>query len=143
RYPGTAAALPPHLRAAPGPVPPAAQLPAGPGPRRWRPVAPGGGPAAPDRRRPRPARRAVRPADPHDSRPAPLPGSRRRRRARGVASTASDAEVKRAYRKLMSENHPDKLMGQGVPEDMIQLATERSQEIQTAYDLITKHRARG
>jgi len=63
--------------------------------------------------------------------------------ALGVASTASDAEVKRAYRKLMSENHPDKLMGQGVPEDMIQLATERSQEIQTAYDLITKHRARG
>ncbi len=60
--------------------------------------------------------------------------------ALGVAATASDAEIKRAYRKLMSENHPDKLMGQGVPADMVQLATERSQEIQTAYDLIRRHR---
>jgi len=60
--------------------------------------------------------------------------------ALGVSETISDADLKKAYRKLMSENHPDKLMGQGVPEDMIQMATERSQEIQTAYDLIQKHR---
>lgn len=58
----------------------------------------------------------------------------------GVSETASDTEIKRAYRKLMSENHPDKLSGQGVPEEMVKLATERSQEIQTAYDLIKKHR---
>ena len=60
--------------------------------------------------------------------------------ALGVSPQATDSEVKKAYRKLMSENHPDKLMGQGVPEDMIKLATERAQEIQTAYDLISKHR---
>jgi len=60
--------------------------------------------------------------------------------ALGATATMSDAELKKIYRKLMSENHPDKLTGQGVPEDMIKLATERTQEIQTAYDLIMKHR---
>jgi len=61
--------------------------------------------------------------------------------ALGVSPDASDADVKKAYRKLMSQYHPDKLMGQGLPEDMIKAATERSQEIQAAYDLITKSRA--
>lgn len=60
--------------------------------------------------------------------------------ALGVSPDDSDATIKKAYRKLMSENHPDKLMGQGMPEDMIQLATERVQEIRSAYDLIRKHR---
>ena len=60
--------------------------------------------------------------------------------ALGVSETASDAEVKKAYRKLMSQYHPDKLMGQGVPEDMIKVATEQSQEIQRAYELIKKAR---
>ena len=61
--------------------------------------------------------------------------------ALGASPEMSDSEVKKIYRKLMSENHPDKLTGQGVPEDMIKLATERAQEIQTAYELIKKHRA--
>jgi DnaJ like chaperone protein len=60
--------------------------------------------------------------------------------ALGVEKTATDAELKKAYRKLMSEYHPDKLIGQGMPEDMIKAATERSQEIQVAYDLIKKSR---
>lgn len=60
--------------------------------------------------------------------------------ALGVDSKISDGDLKKAYRKLMSENHPDKLMGQGVPEDMIKLATERVQEIQTAYELIKSQR---
>jgi len=61
-------------------------------------------------------------------------------KALGVEKTSSDEEVKRAYRKLMSQYHPDKLMGQGVPEDMIAVATEQAKEIQTAYDLIKKNR---
>lgn len=60
--------------------------------------------------------------------------------ALGVSADASDQEVKKAYRKLMSEYHPDKLIGQGLPEDMIKGATERSQEIQNAYARIKKHR---
>jgi len=62
--------------------------------------------------------------------------------ALGVKQSDTDAVVKRAYRKLMSENHPDKLIGQGVPEDMVRVATERSQEVQKAYDLIKKSRAK-
>ena len=63
--------------------------------------------------------------------------------ALGVNSSVNDKELKRAYRKLMSENHPDKLIAKGVPEDMIKLATERSQEIQAAYEMIRKHRGTG
>jgi len=60
--------------------------------------------------------------------------------ALGVDASATDAEVKRAYRKLMSQYHPDKLAGQGLPEDAVKAATERSQEIQVAYDMVKKSR---
>lgn len=60
--------------------------------------------------------------------------------ALGVKKKDSDAVIKKSYRRLIREFHPDKLMGQGLPEDMVKKATERSQEIQTAYDLIKKHR---
>ena len=60
--------------------------------------------------------------------------------ALGVSPDTSDNDVKKAYRKLMSQFHPDKLIGQGVPNDMVQAATERSQEIQRAYDLIKRSR---
>jgi DnaJ like chaperone protein len=61
-------------------------------------------------------------------------------KALGVSKDSSDAEIKRAYRKLMSQYHPDKLMGQGMPEDMIKMATEQAKDIQVAYDLIKKSR---
>jgi DnaJ like chaperone protein len=47
-------------------------------------------------------------------------------KALGVTKDSSDAEIKRAYRKLMSQYHPDKLIGQGMPEDMIAMATEQA-----------------
>lgn len=61
--------------------------------------------------------------------------------ALGVSENADMAEVKKAYRKLMSQYHPDKLIGQGLPDDMVKAATERSQEIQAAYDKIKKSKS--
>ena len=61
-------------------------------------------------------------------------------RALGVSEADSDREIKRAYRKLMSQYHPDKMIAKGVPEDMLAVATEKAQEVQAAYDVIEKAR---
>jgi DnaJ like chaperone protein len=58
----------------------------------------------------------------------------------GVSPSASDDELKKAYRKLMSENHPDKLAGKGLPESMREMAEERTREISHAYDVIKEAR---
>lgn len=58
----------------------------------------------------------------------------------GVAPSASDAEVKKAYRRLMSRHHPDKLAARGMPESMRAVAGERVREIRKAYDLIREQR---
>ena len=63
-------------------------------------------------------------------------------RVLGVDSSASDAEVKKAYRRLMSQHHPDKLVAKGLPEEMMQVATARTQEIKAAWDVIKANRAR-
>ncbi|HEX9208376.1 MAG TPA: co-chaperone DjlA [Steroidobacteraceae bacterium] len=58
----------------------------------------------------------------------------------GVAASAADAEVTRAFRRLMSQNHPDKLVAQGLPESMVTAAHERTQRILEAYETIKGHR---
>lgn len=58
----------------------------------------------------------------------------------GVSSAATDAEIKRAYRKLMSENHPDKLASRGLPESMREVAEQRTVEIGNAYQRIREAR---
>jgi len=58
----------------------------------------------------------------------------------GLKPKASNAEVKRAYRRLISQHHPDKLVAKGLPEEMMKIATEKTQQIQKAYDLIRNER---
>ncbi|MCP5366939.1 MAG: TerB family tellurite resistance protein [Hyphomicrobiales bacterium] len=58
----------------------------------------------------------------------------------GVAPGASDAEVKAAYRALIRENHPDKLIAQGLPQEFVDLANEKMASINAAYDRIERQR---
>jgi DnaJ like chaperone protein len=58
----------------------------------------------------------------------------------GVSETATDVEIKKAYRRLMNQHHPDKLVAKGLPEEMIKLANEKTQEIKSAYDMIKASR---
>jgi DnaJ like chaperone protein len=51
-----------------------------------------------------------------------------------VDASISDAEVTKAYRRLMSRHHPDKLVANGLPESMAQMAKEKTQRIQEAYE---------
>jgi DnaJ like chaperone protein len=60
--------------------------------------------------------------------------------ALGLSPSATDSQVKQAYRRLMSQNHPDKLAGRGLPESMREMAEERSREISTAYAVIKEAR---
>lgn len=60
--------------------------------------------------------------------------------ALGLTPEASEDEIKRAYRKMMIENHPDKIASKGLPESMRSIAEERAREINVAYDLIKNAR---
>lgn len=62
-------------------------------------------------------------------------------RVLGVSAGASDGEVKRAYRRLMNQHHPDKLVARGLPQEMMTLAEQKTHEIRAAYDRIKAHRS--
>jgi DnaJ like chaperone protein len=51
-----------------------------------------------------------------------------------VDANISDQEVTKAYRRQMSRHHPDKLVANGLPESMAQMAKEKTQRIQEAYE---------
>lgn len=59
----------------------------------------------------------------------------------GVTSEMTDDEIRRAYQKLVSQFHPDKLSGQGIPPAQLNEATERFKDIQIAYAFIKKYRS--
>jgi len=58
----------------------------------------------------------------------------------GVNEKVGDKEIKRAYRRLMNQHHPDKLVAKGLPEEMMQVAKEKTQEIKAAYEQVKKAR---
>lgn len=58
----------------------------------------------------------------------------------GVSESDSDQEIKRAYRKEMSKHHPDKLAAKGLPPEMMEMAKEKTQEIQQAWEWIRESR---
>lgn len=58
----------------------------------------------------------------------------------GIAPTATDAEVKSAYRKKAKEVHPDIVEGSGLSASFIRMAKEKFQELGNAYDTIRRHR---
>ncbi len=74
------------------------------------------------------------------AREAPRPSVRDAYQVLDVPESATDAEVKRAYRRLMSQHHPDKLVSKGLPEEMIELAKHKTQDIRKAYEHIKERR---
>ncbi len=61
-------------------------------------------------------------------------------RVLGVDPGATDGDVKTAYRRLMNQHHPDKLVARGLPESMVSLAEQKTHEIRAAYDRVKAHR---
>ena len=58
----------------------------------------------------------------------------------GVGDSDDNTTVKRAYKKQMSLHHPDKLIAKGLPEQALELAKTKTQDIQAAYELIKEKR---
>jgi DnaJ like chaperone protein len=61
-------------------------------------------------------------------------------RALGLEVGASDKEIKTAYRRLMNQHHPDKLVSRGLPESMVTIAEQKTREIRAAYEHIKAQR---
>ncbi len=58
----------------------------------------------------------------------------------GLERDVSDATIKKTYRKLIRENHPDTLIAKGMPQEFIDVANEKMAAINAAYDLVEKER---
>ncbi len=58
----------------------------------------------------------------------------------GLKPSATDEAVTKAYRRLISQHHPDKLVAKGLPEEMMTLAKEKTQQIRKAYETIRASR---
>jgi len=57
-----------------------------------------------------------------------------------VDAAVSNEELTRAYRRLMSRHHPDKLKANGLPDSMLEHAKQRTQAVREAYELLRETR---
>jgi DnaJ like chaperone protein len=58
----------------------------------------------------------------------------------GVDADAEPASIKRAYRRLLSRHHPDKVAGSGANTLQVREATDKTQELHQAYTVIRERR---
>jgi DnaJ like chaperone protein len=58
----------------------------------------------------------------------------------GITPDISNEDLKKAYRRLVRENHPDTLVARGVPEELVLIATDKLASINVAYEKILKSR---
>jgi DnaJ like chaperone protein len=61
-------------------------------------------------------------------------------RVLGVSAETSNDEVKKAYRRLMNQHHPDKLVARGLPKSMIGVAEQKTHEVRSAYERVKTQR---
>ena len=59
----------------------------------------------------------------------------------GIDQTASNSEIKKAYRRLMSRNHPDKIAGSNPGQDVVAEAERRTREVRGAYEMLKARRS--
>jgi DnaJ like chaperone protein len=73
-------------------------------------------------------------------RPSPAPAQVDHYTVLGLTRSVSDAELKKAWRALVREHHPDRLVAQGLPQEFVDKAGRRLAAINAAYDRIAAER---
>jgi DnaJ like chaperone protein len=58
----------------------------------------------------------------------------------GITPDISSEDLKKAYRRLVRENHPDTLIARGVPKELVSIANEKLAMINVAYEKILRQR---
>ncbi|WP_154223869.1 co-chaperone DjlA [Marinicella rhabdoformis] len=54
----------------------------------------------------------------------------------GVDQDDSKATIRRAYKKMMSQHHPDKLIAKGLPPEMMKVAEEKAKQVQQSWEKV-------
>jgi DnaJ like chaperone protein len=58
----------------------------------------------------------------------------------GIEADIDDFDLKQAYRRMATQNHPDRLMARGAPAEILRIADEKMASINAAYERILQER---